>query len=281
WVWTKNGRSSVLLAGRIGSGGAGGGAVLATGRSGLARDGRSFNLPIDATLGEPIDFDPSYMTTDGLDPALPDAPIVMYALPLSLEPGNTEVLAYIRPSYFNRSWDRFCSHLHTPENPTAPSIGPAILRAGSVIHCAFPLFRLYGETGQVNYKYVLRNLIERLAPDPLMGTDLPSAARMSLIRQAEENRDVLHLLYAPTQLRGAGMALNDGRIRPVEIIEDAPLLKDATAWVRRPAAPLDVVSAYSGAPLEWDYDPDRERLTITFPALHIHEAAVITPGQAA
>ena len=108
----------------------------------------------------------------------------------------------IRPSYFNRSWDRFCSHLHAPEDPTAPSIGPAILRTGNIIHSTYPLFRLYGETGQVHYKYIVRNLIERLLPDPLMGTDLPSAARMSLIRQEESNRNVLHLLYAPTQLRG-------------------------------------------------------------------------------
>ena len=123
----------------------------------------------------------------------------MYKQPLGLQVLDGDVLAVIRPSYFNREWDRFCSHLHTPEDWTAEDLGPAILQMGKVIHCAYPLFRLYGATGQVLYKYLLRGMLDRVYSDRLIGTDLPSAARLSLMNQPSEHRQVLHVLYAPTQ----------------------------------------------------------------------------------
>ncbi len=256
-----------------------GGAVLATGQSGLDPKGNALRLDIGAEIAPNIDYDPSYLrTAQMLDPNIPDTSIVMYEKPLSLSVTDGTVLAKVRPSYFNRSWDRFCSHLHTPEDLSAEDLGPAILQKGTVVHCAYPLFRLYGATGQVLYKYLVRGMLNRIYSDGMIGTDLPSAARMSLMSQPAHNREVLHVLYAPTQLRGSGMAYNDGQTRPIEIIEDAPEIEGATAWVRSSAAPSEVTCAYSGQPVHWWYCNTNKRLTINLPQFHIHTALVIQSG---
>lgn len=259
-----------------------GGAILATGRSGLDPQGGEMLLDIGGRLAAaPVEFDPCYLRTVGtLDPDLVDTSIVMYDRPVAVEATDADVLGVIRPSYFNRSWDRFCSHLHTPEDLRAADIGPALMQKGRVAYCAFPLFRMYGASGQVLYKYLVRGLIERIAPGRLMGTDLPSAARMSLMTQRAQNRQVLHLLYAPTQTRGSGLAFNDGRTRAIEIIEDAPELQNARAWIHSSRAPARVTCAYSGEDLPWEHDEQAARLQIVFPSLHIHGAAVISLGDA-
>lgn len=259
---------------------ANGGAVLATGQSILNPNGDVLTLDIGAELGPDIQFDPSYLkTAEGLDPDLPDASIVMYEKPMALRTTDAHVLASVRPSYFNRSWDRFCSHLHTPEDPKARDLGPAILQKGNVVHCAYPLFRLYGATGQVLYKYLVRGMLNRVYSDRMMGSDLPSAARMSLMSQSDHERQILHVLFAPTQMRGSGMAYNDGHTRPIEIIEDAPEIEGATAWVRTDAEPSEVTCAYTGQTVPWQYNSDSRTLTINLPRFHIHTALVIQSGQ--
>lgn len=253
-----------------------GGAVLATGHSGLDEAGERLALDVGAKPAEDLGFDPSYLRvkTD-LDPDLPDASIVMYEKPLALCKTDGQELAVSRPTYFNRSWDRFCSHLHTPEDPTAPDLGAAIVQKGNIVHCGYPLFRLYGATGQVLYKYIIRGMLSRVYPDRLLGSDLPSASRVSLMRQAAESRDILHVLYAPTQLRGAGMPYNDGQTRAVEIIEDVPEIEGGKIWVRRSEAPRSVTSAMGGSEIDWSYDVEKRALRITLPRFHIHTALVI------
>lgn len=259
---------------------AGGGAVLSTGHSGLNAEGDALMLNVGASLAPATGYDPSYLKArPDLDPDLPASSIVMYEPPLGLRVRDGEVLATVRPSYFNREWDRFCSHLHTPEDTVADDLGPAILSRGKVVHCAYPLFRLYGATGQVLYKYLLRGMLDRVYCDRLMGTDLPSAARLSLMKQPAEHRQVLHVLYAPTQLRGAGMKYNDGHTRPVEIIEDAPEIEGATVWIRTDRPPAKVTCAYTGREVRWTHDRERGRLLLSIPRFHIHTALVIHAEQ--
>ncbi|SDR47947.1 alpha-amylase family protein [Pseudovibrio sp. Tun.PSC04-5.I4] len=255
-----------------------GGSILATGESGLDVEGKRYLLDIGAELAPtPMEFDPSYLSChEKLDEDMVDASVVMYEKGAALYATDGDVLADVRPSYFNRTWDKFCSHLHTPEDPDADPLGPAILQKGRVAYVAYPLFRMYGTTGQPLYKYLIRGLISRLLPQQMIGTELPSAARLSLMEQKAEERQVLHVLYAPTQLRGSGIAYNDGQTRAIEIIEDAPELKDAKAWVRTETAPADVTCAYTGKTLPWSYDGLDKKLHIVFPSLHIHGAAVIS-----
>ncbi|MES0885168.1 alpha-amylase family protein [Roseibium sp. SCP14] len=253
-----------------------GGAVISTGCSGLWQDRDEFALDIGAELEAPsVPFDPSYLQTQTfLDENLIGSPIVMYDQALALKATDGEELAHILPSYFNRSWDRFCSHLHTPEDPDAGTLGTAIVQKGKVVHVAYPLFKLYGRLGQPLYKYLFRGLVKRVLPDQLIRTSLPSAGRVSVTRQKNEDRTIVHLLYAPTQLRGRGIAYNDGETRAIEIIEDVPVLNNIQADVRLHKKPRAVHCAYDGAELDWDFD-SRNRLRVHVPEMHIHSAIVI------
>ena len=71
---------------------------------------------------------------------------------------------------------------------------------------------------------LLCSVISKHLGQPTASADLPTSGRLTLFRQAEEDRYVLHLLYAPTILRGSdldiGGGTTDGRGRVTEIIED-------------------------------------------------------------
>ena len=118
------------------------------------------------------------------------------------------MLAEIYPPYFNRTYAHFSSHQHTPDDPAAAPLGAAVTVHGGIAYVAYPIFRLYRAMGQPLYKYIVRGLLDRLAAaSRRSSTDLPSAGRATLTRQASEKRHVLHLLYGaaagPRQGRAA------------------------------------------------------------------------------
>ena len=80
-------------------------------------------------------------------------------------------------------------------------------------------------------------------------------------------------------LRGAGMKYNDGHTRPVEIIEDAPEIEGASAWIRTDQSPSKVTCAYTGQEVQWTHDRERGRLLLSIPRFHIHTALVIHAEQ--
>jgi hypothetical protein len=75
------------------------------------------------------------------------------------------------------------------------------------------------------------------------------------------------------------MKYNDGQTRPVEIIEDAPEIDGATAWIKTDAAPAKVTCAYTGQEVRWTHDSERGRLLLSIPRFHIHTALVIHAEQ--
>lgn len=253
-----------------------GGALIATGDSGLSVDGTDFQLDIGAVVeAETVAFEPSYLrSVCDIDQDLVDAPVVMYGPARSLKLTDGQGMADIVPSYFNRSWDRFCSHLHTPEDPYAASKGVAVVRKGNVVYCAYKIFEMYGRVGQPQYKYLLRGLIDGLMSERLIETSLPSAGRVSVMRQEEQARTIVHVLYAPTQLRGRGMPYNDGHTRAIEIIEDVPELVNVSVSLRCEGLPSAVRCAYSGEEMPF-IKTDDGRLVVTMPQLNIHGAIVI------
>ena len=252
-----------------------GGAVIATGESGLAVGEERFAIDLGVQhLGAQVARDPSYIRLlDDLHPGLHDEPIVLYDRAQSVEmEDDSVVLAECLPSYFDRRWDHFCSHLHAPHDPGAEALGPAIVQKGTSIYVSYKLFNAYSRLGQPIYKYIFAGLIRRLIGDGLVDVALPSAGRVSLTRQEDKGRDILHLLYAPTQVRGKGISDPDGVMRPIEIIEDVPELRDVAVSIRLDSQPK-TVAGFDAGPLDWEYSDGR--LTFTVPKLYIHEAVII------
>jgi Hypothetical glycosyl hydrolase 6/Beta-galactosidase trimerisation domain len=252
-----------------------GGAILFTGQSGLDGDGRLM-LPAGIELaGGPVVFDPSYMQVVGdLDARIPATPFVMYGVAETVKAQAAEALAEVVPPYFNRTYAHFSSHRNTPDNPAAPPLGAAVTVYGSVAYIAYPIFAMYQAVGQPLYKYVVRGLLERLLPQPVLTTDLPSAGRATLTRQSDRKRHVLHLLYGPPQVRGKRLAEEGGgTVRVMEMIEDVPAIGAVTARVRLPQPPARVYEAATGTEAEWR-DCGDGTVEVTVPSLHIHMALV-------
>lgn len=266
------------LAARLRSFVGSGGKLILSGRSGRSAEG--FALDLGVTPGAtPVPFVPSYLRADpeALDPGLPASPFVMYGQGESITAGAATVLASIVPSYFNRSYRHFCSHQHTPDDPSAGTLGAGVTEHDGIGYIAFPIFAMYQAYGQPLYKYVVRGLIRRLLPDPVLTTDLPSGGRATLVRQEDERRHVLHLLYGAPQVRGKGVPTEAGSSRVIEMIEDVPAIGPVTAELRLGYRPARVYDALTGAEVDWHMRDDG-RVALTLPRLHIHSALVLTQG---
>jgi hypothetical protein len=267
-----DGETARRLADYVGNGGK---AILSDG-SGLDDNGRplaALDLGITAD-GKTVAFTPSYALADmSAFSGLPDSPFVMYGTARAIETAGARVLAQIVPPYFNRSYRHFSSHQHTPDDPSAERLGPAVTEHSGAAYVAYPIFSMYQAYGQPLYKYLVRGLIERLMPDPILVTDLSSSGRATVTRQAERNRHILHLLFAAPQVRGKAVPAGENRMRVMEMIEDVQPIGPVSARVRLPRPPSRVYDALSGSEIAWQ-DAGNGYVAVTLPSMRIHAALV-------
>ena len=253
-----------------------GGKLILSGASGMTLDESRFALPLPFDCrGGRSDYLPDYIEPLlPLDPDLVEAPFVVYERAHRVRGSKgSEVLAGTRVPYFNRTWEHFSSHQHTPYTLERNRDYDAALQAGSLIYFSHPIFKAYYRSGQPLLKYLLRGALNRLLPDRALTVKMPSSGRVSLMEQPDHERLLLHLLFAQTQLRGAGLPYPDGRMLQLEILEDAVPIHDVDCTLRLPHRPRRVSSAYTGRPLDFRYEEGC--LTFTVPTVSIHELIVI------
>jgi hypothetical protein len=255
----------------------GGGAILSTGHSLLDTDNSEFAIECGVLCEGDRTFQPDYVaaSADLQGPfSMVASPFVIYNRGISLHPTKARPLAHLHDPYFNRSWRHFCSHQHTPCQVEQNATLSAAVRYQSIIHFAHPLFKEYHQSGQPLTKALLLNGLRLLLPDPPIRSNLPTSARLSWMRQTGLNRDVLHVLFAQTQLRGTGLPAWNGT-NAMEIIEDVVSLSDITVDIR-PSKPLRTAySAYQPhQPLHLE-PLDNGSVRIRLAHLLLHEAIVL------
>jgi hypothetical protein len=155
----------------------------------------------------------------------------------------------------------FCSHRHTPNS--GQDGGPVVVRGAHGTYVAYDAFRIYEEHGQQTLRDIVLCCIKRELGRPTVITSLPSAGRVTLMRQAAQQRDVLHLLYAVPVRRGRG----------VEVIEDIVPLFDIRVEIRRRRRPTRITLVPSGPELDFSYEADV--LCFTVPRLECHQMVEI------
>jgi hypothetical protein len=106
---------------------------------------------------------------------------------------GTEILADVASSYFDRTWAHFCSHAQTPSSGEIS--GPGIVRAGSVIYFAHPIFTQYNTNAPRWCKTLFLNAVNLLMDKPILHHDGPSTMLAAVNEQTEQNRWVVHLLH--------------------------------------------------------------------------------------
>lgn len=218
---------------------ANGGKVIASGDA-LIKDGKFF-LDVGAEYKGKNELNPTYLvpcyeTANGV------TEYVMRCDFNSFDVGDGEVVAKVQNPYFNRTAEHFCSHAHTPNDPTHSFAGAVI--NGNVAYIGWNIFKAYAMHGHLCFKELFVHILETmLGKEKTVYADIPDRAVVTLARQEDEGRSILHLLFAHTTNRG----------RNTEVIEDTVPLYNVNCGVRCAAKPSAIKLAPSGEMIDFDY----------------------------
>ncbi len=240
----------------------GGGKVLVTGDGGLLRkeDRYAFDGFCMEYLGQ-AEFAPRYIRIpEGFAEDIAPMDYVVYArCATARAKSEADVLARVVEPYFNRSYDRFCSHRQTP--PARSTDEPAIATGRNCAYVSAPIFSDYAQHGLQFYKLLLARVLGTLLPDPLLRIDLPSTGE-AMLRQQGGNI-VLHALNYVIQRK----------CRALDTIEDRWPLHDVAVSIRTDRTPLAVRLVPEGTEIPFTHADGRVAFRI--PDIDGHRIVVI------
>lgn len=187
-----------------------GGKVIASYTSGLYHEHHTDWKSLGVRCKGKAPYSPDFIVPEGkMGIDIEPVEHVMYKQGMLIEQDeNAEVLCWVNVPYFNREWNHFCSHQHTPSSGMRGY--PGIIQNGNVIYFMHPIFEQYDENAPLWCKKLVANAIDILMPKRLVSHSGPSTLLVTLNEQKQENRMVLHALhYIPER-----------RSKTIDIIED-------------------------------------------------------------
>lgn len=230
-----------------------GGAVLATGTSGLSSDGMKLLMPeLHVRPGGFSPFTVTYMRLgEGVSRDVPVMDHVMYEKGVRVRAGSkSAALARVVEPYFDRSWRHFTSHNQTPPDRLTDFAAATI--SGRAGYIAYPIFSAFAQHGNYPYRLLVRNLIDLLLPDPLLRVDGPTGLEATVMRQPADGRTIVHLLnYAPER-----------RTPSFDIVEDIVPLPNVSVSLKLAARPRAVYLAPERRPLPFEYAAGRVNVRV-------------------
>ena len=236
-----------------------GGKVIATAEAPVK--GGKFFLDFGAEfIGEnefaPTYFVPAFSTVNGT------TEYVMRCNSYRFNATDCQVEAFVQNPYFNRTREHFCSHAHTPNNPG--EMFPAVAIKGNVAYIGWDIFSAYANHGHLCFKEIFAYVLNKLMGDSFtIDVKIPDKAVVTYTRQEEEKRNILHLLFAHTTLRGES----------TEVIEDTVPLYNVSCSVKKENKPSGVVLQPQGEEISFEYENGNVKFTV--PEVDIHQLAVI------
>ncbi|MEZ0297624.1 MAG: alpha-amylase family protein [Candidatus Methylacidiphilales bacterium] len=238
---------------------ANGGRILASGSSLMNADKTAFAIDPGATLKGRGDLNTTYLVATDLSPAVPvRSEIAIRGGAWDAELTTGRILAGRADSYFNRTWEHFCSHQHAPD--AGPSPYPAAVLGDRVAWFANDIFTSYRQHGQPLYRDFILAAIRQLLNNALpVETTLPSTGRAALMEQPQESRYIFHLLFAIPSVRGTG----------IEILEDLIPIHDVRCTVRVPKQISNVRMVPNDVAVSFTQDGDA--VSFTIPRLEGHQ----------
>lgn len=249
-----------------------GGSLFLTGDSGIAGE-RGMIFDIGGHVSAHSEFELDYwLPREDLRCDFVNAPMVMYARSRRLERIDGEALGDVYDPYFNRAWDHFCSHQHAPARPDASGFLGGV-RKNNLLYLAHPVFSIYRGFGQVALRQTISKHLDLLLGDRTVELNgLPSTGRVTLTRQADHRRSVLHLLNGTTINRGGEMSLHGGtvtgRLASYEVIEEFRPIRGVDVSVRLDARPRRVTLEPDGREVEFSYENGKAAFTLEELAHH-------------
>ncbi|WP_346911515.1 alpha-amylase family protein [Faecalicatena orotica] len=245
-----------------------GGALISSYHSGIMQDGSTAAF-LPADIKGDAEYSPDFIAMTGKVAAgIPDMEFVMYERGASLEPREgSDVLLETMVPYFNRTWEHYCSHRHTP---CSYQYGPsALVQKGRVYQFAHPVFKIQEEYATEWVKQLLKNVVYEILGSPLVTHNGPSTLDLKLTHQPDQERYVLHALhYIPVR-----------KAKKMEMVEDViPLY--GTEIAVRVDAPVESVTIVPGQKeIEYFSDEEAGKITFTVPEICGHEMIEIKGGK--
>jgi hypothetical protein len=240
---------------------ANGGAILASGRSCLTADASASALP---ALGIAAHGESPYTATyfraeETSNPILARTDHVIYERSVRVTPlaGTTSLARVVEP-YFERAWNHFCSHHQTP--PDKPSRYSAATINGRVGYIAYPIFSAFEKHGNLAFRWLVEELLNRLLPEPLLRVEAPAKTEATVMRQ--KNRTIVHLLYYPAERR----------TKDLDIVDDIVPLHDVRISLRLASKPAKVYLAPDRTNL--DFVHEKGRVNVVVPRVNGHAMIV-------
>lgn len=206
-------------------------------------------------------YKPSYIVLENeFRGELPSLEYAMYQDSVSVKarPGCQSLAKEGRP-YFNRTYDRFCSHRHFPFECLTGN--DSIVRNGNVIYLANQVFSEYIELGVRLNRDIVEKCINFLLEDRLLYTNLPASAEVTLRTQGEKT--IIHILHYIAEKKSRRMTVVDTKL---------PLI-DVEVKVYHEKMPQRVYLAPSREPLQFTYED--QYVYVEIPKLEGHGMVVI------
>ena len=190
-----------------------GGKIIASYKSGLDKESNKFELDsLGVRFVSEAEYSPDFIVPEGeIGEGLYNMEYTMYMKGLKVE--NTLIgqpLSYANNPYFNRTWEHFCSHLHTPSS--GERAYPAIVGTESSIYFSHPIFSQYEANAPKGCKILVSNAIKMLIGDSIVVSNLPSTALITLNEQKKEKRFILHVLHYIAQRKGPTIDIIEDKI---------------------------------------------------------------------
>ncbi|MBQ8762657.1 MAG: beta-galactosidase trimerization domain-containing protein [Clostridia bacterium] len=236
-----------------------GGKIIASGEA-LIKDGE-FALDFGATFKGENEYNPTYFipcfeTVNGTTEYL------MRCNSYKLEAVDCEIAAYMQNPYFNRTAEHFCSHAHAPNNPEESF--PAVAIKGNAAYIGWDIFTAYARHGHLCFKELFTYVLKKMMGDELTVTaNVPDRAVVTYTRQEKEKRNILHLLYAHTTIRG----------EKTEVIEDIVPLNNVECSVKCASKPSKVLLVPTETELEFEFNNGIAKFTV--PEVNIHQMVAV------
>jgi hypothetical protein len=229
---------------------AGGGAVLLSNESGLDVSGRRFVLPeIGVEYAGPWKQEAQYVEVlPGLNRDVPPVVQIAYNKGAAVRAlAGTTALARCWEPYFDRDY----RHFQVEQTPPARATEfPAITRRGRVIYIAPAIFGAYARSAYRVDRQLVANCIAQLLERPLVRTNAPSVAHVTLTEQPK--RRVVHILSYIPERRGPDL----------DIVEDVIPLRDIEISLRAGAAPSAAYLAPENRPLRMEFRDGYARVVV-------------------
>lgn len=172
-----------------------GGKILATHKSGLDPEKNSFNFDLGVNYLGDAPYSPDFIKPSGfMQKDLYPTEYVMYKRGTLVDVTDSgEIISMGIKPVFNRDWEHFCSHLHSPSSGV--EVYPTVVRTDHSIYFIHPLFAQFQDNAIPWARIMLRNAIEYLIPNQLVKHGGPLSLITNMTEQREKRRWILHLLH--------------------------------------------------------------------------------------